>query len=485
MRDRGFMHGGGLPQRSRRRQREAGFAMMLVFLMAAVAVLMLYKEVPRLAFDAQRTRERLLIAHGEEYKRAIQMFVVKNKRWPSKVEELESLNNQRYLRKRFVDPMTGKDEWRMIHIANGVLTDSVVTKPPANPNDQKDTSGFQWGTSTAGGDLNTGQGQQPGSVGLVGANVANRKRSSDNMAPGLGNPTDGQTTDPNNPQQNQGVPGTPGFSGIPQQPGMVNGQLVPGAALPGVPGIPGQMPTQGTAGQQFPGQVGQDPSQVGQPGQYPMPIQPMPGQLPGQPVNSQVGGVSPYQTTAGANGLPPGVPQPGNPVNGQAGANQAQQMIQQLLTSPRPGGMPGVPGQGGTVGSGIAGVASNADALAIMSYNDHTNYKEWEFIFDPNKMKVVPNPLGGGAGTPASAMGSIGGSQIGSPIGNSTDPGNGGSTVTGGGGGYGGYGGGGYGGYGSSGGTTTVPPANTPPPTGPTRFVTDVGQVPVAPPKQN
>jgi len=61
----------------------------------------------------------------------------------------------------------------------------------------------------------------------------------------------------------------------------------------------------------------------------------------------------------------------------------------------------------GTLGSGIAGVASNADSEGIMVYNDRKNYKEWEFVFDPAKMKPVPNPLTGAAGTPASQMGSM------------------------------------------------------------------------------
>ena len=38
----------------------------------------------------------------------------------------------RFLRKVPVDPMTGKDEWRLIHVnAAGQLTDSLVQKPPA------------------------------------------------------------------------------------------------------------------------------------------------------------------------------------------------------------------------------------------------------------------------------------------------------------------------------------------------------------------
>jgi hypothetical protein len=87
-------------------------------------------------------------------------------------------------------------------------------------------------------------------------------------------------------------------------------------------------------------------------------------------------------------------------------------MINRILTTPRPGGMP----QGGigglTVGGGIAGVASNSksESESVMVYNDHTLYKEWEFIFDPAKVKPLQNPNVATAtpnGTPASQMGSM------------------------------------------------------------------------------
>ena len=40
-------------------------------------------------------------------------------RYPASIEELESLNNTRFLRKRYMDPMTGKDKWRLIHMNGG------------------------------------------------------------------------------------------------------------------------------------------------------------------------------------------------------------------------------------------------------------------------------------------------------------------------------------------------------------------------------
>jgi hypothetical protein len=134
------------------------------------------------------------------------------------------------------------------------------------------------------------------------------------------------------------------------------------------------------------------------------------------PVNSQVGGVSPYQVTQGANGNPPGFPQPG--ANTGAPNNAAADLIRNILTTPRPGGMP-QPGIGGqTIGGGIAGVASNSEGEGVKVYNDRSLYKEWEFIFDPTKVKQIPNPNAQGAvGTPASQMGNMQGSgPAGTPV---------------------------------------------------------------------
>ena len=106
--------------------------LLLVFLMASAVALMLYMQLPREAFESERDKEQMLIDRGEQYKRAIYLYYVSNNRqWPSKIEDLESTNNHRYLRQRYVDPYTGKDEWRMIHTNGAFLTDSLVTPPPA------------------------------------------------------------------------------------------------------------------------------------------------------------------------------------------------------------------------------------------------------------------------------------------------------------------------------------------------------------------
>src|SRR6185295_5514711 len=121
-----------------RRRDERGFAMLLVFLMAALIAVSLYNEIPRVSFESQRAKEQLLIERGEQYKRAIQVFVKANKKYPSSIQELESFNNHRYLRKQYIDPMTGKKEWRLVHIGpGGVFTDSLVNKPKDKDKDKK------------------------------------------------------------------------------------------------------------------------------------------------------------------------------------------------------------------------------------------------------------------------------------------------------------------------------------------------------------
>src|SRR5258708_26032297 len=121
----------------RRAERQRGFAMLLVFVMAAAVAITLYKELPRVAFEAQRNKEQLLIERGEQYSRAIQLYVRKWKKYPAKMEDLENTNQIRFLRKRYDDPMTGKSEWRLVHVGpGGVFLDSLVNKPPSLDKDK-------------------------------------------------------------------------------------------------------------------------------------------------------------------------------------------------------------------------------------------------------------------------------------------------------------------------------------------------------------
>ena len=164
-------------RRSAKHRQETGSALLMVFLIAAVIAISLYMEIPRVAFESQRQKEQLLIERGEQYKRAIQMFMAANKRWPARIEELENLNNRRFLRKRFVDPMTGKKEWRFIHIANGVLIDSLLSKPKGQQGAQSTQSQLVAEIPISAADVTQAQ---------VAPNMAMRKRASGRLTAGHG-----------------------------------------------------------------------------------------------------------------------------------------------------------------------------------------------------------------------------------------------------------------------------------------------------------
>lgn len=380
----------------KRHRKDSGFAMLMVFLLSACVAITLYIEIPRVAFQAERQRELLLVDRGNQFKRAIQVFVtdkVNNPthRYPASIDEMESFNNHRYLRHRYVDPMTGKDEWRLVHINGGVLTDSVTTQ--ANP------------ANAAGGQSGSTMPQTPefisqqanmdtGAGGPAAGGVARAMRLRQGDTPQPGAPGSGEVTA--SPGGSQGIPGNPSSqqganNGMPVLPGN-NPGIPPG--LPGGPGFPGQSGQPGAPGSTQNGQqqtcdafIGGCPTTTGASGQQP-------GQF-GQPnAGGFPGGAQPGGMNGPGYGLPGGGAQNGQP-NAQSAAAS---MIGNLLTTPRPGGMPGTM-PGATVGGGVAGVASKYEAEGIMIINQRTKINEWEYIFDQSKYRVPPNPLSGPVGT--------------------------------------------------------------------------------------
>ena len=370
-------------------KQERGFAMLLVFVMAAAIAITLYMEMPRVAFEAQRNKEALLIERGEQYTRAIQLYFRKFKKYPVKIEDLEETNQIRFLRKRYIDPMTGKSEWRMIHVGpRGVFTDSLTHKPPGkDKEEQKAVNTFTYEAPATGSTTLPGQGDpafpQARPSERAGLRFPGQVQS--------GQP--GQPVDPTNPQQQQ--PGYP-------QAGVVTGYPYPNpnqqpGAYPGQPGVPGMPP-------------GVNPQPAGFNPLLPPGVQPTYQQpYPGAPVNSQTGGVSPsfpYSTTQpGIQGAPTPFGQPGlttNPTGQQPGQNQALNLINQILTTPRAGGLAGTnqPMGGMQIGPGLAGVASTVERKGIKVYNEKVKYNEWEFIYDLTKDTKGTATTTGIAGAP-------------------------------------------------------------------------------------
>jgi len=92
---------------------------MLITLILFVALLAigLTAMAPELIKQLKRDREEELIHRGVQYSRAIQHFVKKNGRYPNTIEELQTNGTIHFLRRRYKDPVTGKD-FKILHMGD-------------------------------------------------------------------------------------------------------------------------------------------------------------------------------------------------------------------------------------------------------------------------------------------------------------------------------------------------------------------------------
>jgi type II secretory pathway pseudopilin PulG len=104
------------------REAEQGF--MLVGLIVAIFLILLVLSIaaPRVAKELQREREVEAVHRANQYVRAIQLYYRKNGTYPASLDVLEKSNNIRFLRQRYLDPMTGKADWRLIHVGEAKTT---------------------------------------------------------------------------------------------------------------------------------------------------------------------------------------------------------------------------------------------------------------------------------------------------------------------------------------------------------------------------
>lgn len=391
-------------RRRAQRRGEQGFALLLVFAMAAAVVVMLYLEAPRLATESLRSKEQLLIDRGEQYQRAIQIFVRTIKKYPQSLEELEKFQDKRFLRRRYKDPFTGEEEWRLIHSdANGILYDSKVYGPKKDADGKEPRQTFV-GELPSIGNPNPVDPNDPNAQ-----NPALQRRASDRPAIASGQgaggapqPDPNAPLDPNAPPIPNQLPGQPGafpggFPGLPTTPGQPGAPpVIPGA--PGISGMPSFRPANPIVNPGTTGTTGATGTTGSSGGGFIGGSIPSPGGVSssqgggfiGAPIGGSAAtsptGARPGGTAQGAVGGVPGVP--GGLPSGAPGQvpTAAADLIRQILTTPRAGGLQGAQGmaQGG-LGAGIAGIASKKEATGIKIYNERTRYDEWEFVYDQSK----------------------------------------------------------------------------------------------------
>src|SRR5436309_8853760 len=136
-------------KRSVRGNRQSGYVLLAILFALTVLSVGLAVAAPRAAVALQRTKEDELIRRGQQYALAIRRFYKKFGRYPSNIDQLENTNNIRFLRRRYLDPLTGKDDWAPIQFgqarpATGFFGQNVTNTGGLNP------SGAGLGPSTIG-----------------------------------------------------------------------------------------------------------------------------------------------------------------------------------------------------------------------------------------------------------------------------------------------------------------------------------------------
>ena len=101
---------------------EQGFMLLGLIVAIALVLIALSVAASKEAFSLRREREVESARRANQYVRAIQLYYKKFGRYPASIEQLENSNNIRFLRQRYVDPLTGKADYRLIPVGQNQTT---------------------------------------------------------------------------------------------------------------------------------------------------------------------------------------------------------------------------------------------------------------------------------------------------------------------------------------------------------------------------
>ena len=93
---------------------ESGFVLLAAIVLVVLLLISLAIAAPKVAQSIQRDKELETIHRGEQYRLAIKLYYQKFGSYPTSIDQLLNTNNMRFLRQRYTDPMTGKDDWKPI-----------------------------------------------------------------------------------------------------------------------------------------------------------------------------------------------------------------------------------------------------------------------------------------------------------------------------------------------------------------------------------
>lgn len=102
--------------RPRIRPNEEGYILVVVVFMLAVLMIGLMVAVPLIKKEIQRDRDVETMHRGKQYVRAVKLYYAQFGAYPPSIDALINTNQVRFLRKKYIDPTTGKADWKIIHV---------------------------------------------------------------------------------------------------------------------------------------------------------------------------------------------------------------------------------------------------------------------------------------------------------------------------------------------------------------------------------
>lgn len=219
-----------------KRPAERGYIMLTLLLAMALIVIFAGVIVPSITFEIKRDREEEMIHRGVQYSRAIRAYYKKFGRYPTKIEDLESTSNLRFLRKRYKDPMNCKNakcaDFKLLHYGEVQMSLSGLgggAIPGANPmgaaGGLNGSTGFPQTSALAGNNPYAGNSSP---VGQSQQQPATAQGGSDSAQPGTSQPG---TTAPGDATENPSATPTGPGNTSPGSSQITSGQIIGGPII--------------------------------------------------------------------------------------------------------------------------------------------------------------------------------------------------------------------------------------------------------------
>jgi len=104
------------------RDGEEGYLLLGAIVAIALVMIALSVAAVKVSFALRREREVESMRRAQQYVRAIREYYLKFGRYPGSVDQLVNTNNIRFLRQKYVDPLTGKADYRLIVVGQNKTT---------------------------------------------------------------------------------------------------------------------------------------------------------------------------------------------------------------------------------------------------------------------------------------------------------------------------------------------------------------------------